>query len=559
VTLEGVNGGLGFCEKLCWARSTLGAMLPGWMGMYPQLAAMSSNSLLSNSARSSSDHLSPLIRTPPPGTIEEQKEKERAVVVRALREIAEKKAQEESDKADRPSEEKTEKKETDPDKIPRCHLHRKPNTKCKKCQAVIAFNSEEKKEKEDKAASSAAKTSAPSKPKERQSFQVSPMLKEQVVKCSYFRSLQEINSIDNLVHEVSEYADTLDVYNPGSRTDPSCFICQVLRLSQLPHIEDDMHLVVDNRQSDRCRCVGLLYLRFATAPSDLFEAFEEYLLDDMELRYTQDGQDHLTTIGEYAESLLVDEKYFETPMPRIPVKVRHYIEEKVAPMAQFRKRMEANKENITAENVYGLQVEVFLDGNWVNATAEEVLYNSPHRAKIRVALDGQGEEKETMKAHLGKVVIREVDKGGNVGREDRSRSPPRTRGGKDYDWSRHKGKSEERLVEELRQRLRDKAVCGPGRSYAKRPLSFDASMSSTALGNMSGGAGEHHQQDGQSSRRQREEQDEDDAEISRRVQQQEKDRRAQELHKVFQKYSASSSAGKSSSGSTDLPDVLRLG
>eukprot|EP00959_Pyramimonas_sp_CCMP1952_P164845 3445554-Pyramimonas_sp.AAC.1 len=63
----------------------------------------------------------------------------------------------------------------------------------------------------------------------------------------------------------------------------------------------------------------------------------------MELQYADGGKTVTTTIGEYVESLLIKDKYFNSPLPRIPVKVRQTLDKELAPLAQYRKRMDANR------------------------------------------------------------------------------------------------------------------------------------------------------------------------------------------------------------------------
>eukprot|EP00401_Gymnodinium_catenatum_P006746 CAMPEP_0117467714 /NCGR_PEP_ID=MMETSP0784-20121206/5798_1 /TAXON_ID=39447 /ORGANISM="" /LENGTH=550 /DNA_ID=CAMNT_0005261691 /DNA_START=41 /DNA_END=1690 /DNA_ORIENTATION=+ len=550
-------------------------MLPGWMGWCPQL--MSATPMLIGGAPGpapASQNDLPTLPLPSlsgASTQEEQKEKERSVVVRALREIAEKKELEKkTEKPKEPAAATAKNPEEDADKKPRCHLHRKPNPKCKKCQQVLSSQSSanDKAEDKTKASDSAKRGGSPrksAKDREKQAFNCSPMLKEQIVKSSYFRSLQEITTVEGLAVEISEYVDTLDVYNHGSKTEPSCFMCLVLRLSTLPYMDEDLHEIIDHRYDAKVRCVGFVYLRFVTAPLDLFEVFEEYLLDDMPVTYSQDGAEIHTTIGEYAEALLVKEKYFDSPLPRIPVKIRQLLEEKVAPMAQYRKRMQANRHAITSQNVDSLRVEANIDGRWVRGTANEMLNSHPSRTRIRVTLHTGAE----IKVPLGKVVIRDDSddsENESKSRKRRARSGSRSRHrdrswsrqrGSTNDWSRFKGKSDSEVVEELRSRLRESAVCGHGKVYAKRPLTFDASMSSTALPHPVN----EEKQDGPSSRRRRLEQDEFRDEEAARRKRAAEDERARQFASVYKKYcggpQASAGAARSMN-EVDAPDVLRL-
>merc|ERR1719221_324553 len=68
--------------------------------------------------------------------------------------------------------------------------------------------------------------------------------------------------------------------------------------------------------------------------------------------------------------------------------------------------------------------------------------------------------------HIGRVIL--VDKKIHTGRS-RSRSRGRT-----TDWSRDKGRSDKELVDELRSKDRDRAVCSSGKDYARKPIGYKA-------------------------------------------------------------------------------------
>lgn len=512
------------------------------------------------------------------GTAEDNKsdeDKHRAVVVKALKEIAEKEKKKEKPKEEEKKIEKPKPSDEpeDADSKPRCFLHKRPNPKCKKCQAALSHSSK-KEVREPEAPRNELPDADEVMRRQRDDrndkkvFQCSPMLKEQIIMSAYFKSLLEITGIEGLINEIIQYADTLDVYNPGSKTSPSCFMCHVFRLSTLSHIENELSLLIDNRDYAVVRCVGFLYIRFVTPPAQLWETLEEYLLDDMELIYAQDGAEVSTTIGEYVESLLIQDKYFDSPVPRLPVKVRQTIEEKVAPMLQYRKRMQANRRVIRNDNVEDMSVEVSIDGRWHKGVAKELAGNVPSRIKIRVSL----EDGRELKAHLGKVIISEAGDDSDDGgysrrrRRSRSRSPIRKRG-RDVspDWSRSKGKSDREMLQELRERAKESAVTSHGKTYARRPLAFDASMASTALPDPSRNEPDAYMRRGGGGRRISREEEEELQEAARRKQA-EDDERQRRLHSVFQKYCATPSASSGSAyaakprgDEVDTPDVLRLG
>merc|ERR1712151_1192342 len=62
------------------------------------------------------------------------------------------------------------------------------------------------------------------------------------------------------------------------------------------------------------------------------------------------------------------------------------------------------------------------------------------------------------------------------GRKARDRSRSRSRSRDRIDWTREKGKSDAELLEELRAGARERAVCGSGKDYGRRPTTFDKGL-----------------------------------------------------------------------------------
>merc|ERR1712137_149697 len=62
--------------------------------------------------------------------------------------------------------------------------------------------------------------------------------------------------------------------------------------------------------------------------------------------------------------------------------------------------------------------------------------------------------------------------------DSRSRSRSRSRGrrGRSPDWARYKGGMDSSAVDALREKAREEAVCGHGKSYAKRPTTVEGEM-----------------------------------------------------------------------------------
>ncbi|CAJ1421429.1 unnamed protein product [Effrenium voratum] len=413
-----------------------------------------------------------------------------------------------------PVEEAPKEEEVKEEAPPPCHLHpaKKPNAKCKFCQRAAkgcakaapkkpqearersAADAKEHKEAErdtDQGVLASKKKDDDEEDYSRRTFNCSPILKDQILGSSYFKSVLQLTNMDEIIAEIKNYADTLDVYNPGSSTAPSNFICQVYRIFTLPEAEDLSQLqVVLDSPTAIVRCAGFVYLRFVVPAAKLFDKLEEYLFDDMKLSYQEGGRTVNTTIGEYVEALIGREKYFNRPLPRVPVKVKQQLERELAPMSEYRKRMEAHTKS--SKKIAGTPVEVIHDGRWLPGTAVDFAGKVVKGRKVKVDLEN-GQE---VTVHTGKVVLRgdakaedkdrEKDKEekekdeARSGSEDegkkkrkrksrsRSRSRRRSRS-PSLDWCRHKGSHDKDLLEALRERAREEAVCSYSKTYSRRP------------------------------------------------------------------------------------------
>jgi len=274
------------------------------------------------------------------------------------------------------------------------------------------------------------------------------------------------------------------------------------------------------------------------------------------------------TVGEYIEALLLREKYYNTPLPRIPAAVSRKLEEHIAPLSQYRKRARANQRHFQDARG-GQEVEALVEGEWRAGRVTKVLDEVPSRLRVRVALTplesspGGGETSTSAEppqevvVHIGFVVLSGGSPDPAAGK-GRGRSP---------DWSRHKGKSTAELLEEIREKQRSSAVCSDRKEYAKRPLCFEGAL---AIKREQGSAEARLTEEetrivsssASTSRRRPTEEEEEEQERKRRRRTEEEEERQRKLKDIFEKYGQqrSTASGKGPQ-SSDLegPDKMRLG
>lgn len=393
------------------------------------------------------------------------------------------------------------------------------------------------------------------------------MLRDQILKSSYFKSLLNIGSIEALIEEIDKFADGIDVYQVGSPTSPSVFFCCAYRVFTLEPSEDELRNVVDHLESALVRCVGFIYMRFSLRPDRLWDLFEEYILDDMELQIGKGRDEVKMTIGEYVESLLMKDKYFGTPMPRVPVVLKRKLEEHIAPILQYRKRTQANRGSLALLREEATMVEVCRNGVWQRAQVIELAEGRrfhPARPKLRVRLlDADSGDRSEVFVHIGCVILSNPDPSDR--RSSRSRSRGRRRSSSSPDWLRWKGKSDEEMVRDLREKYKDEAVCSSGKDYARKPVGFEISLAlKREQGSQESRMNEEDSLAMRQASRKRVAQDDDveEREKQKRRKIQEEGERQKKLTQIFEKYGGGGQAGShGATRSRDMegPDVMRLG
>lgn len=418
----------------------------------------------------------PLAPPPQAGTSGAQ-----AVAAAAQREDERKKAQERNIREGREQAERRQKLEQ-LEKM-KCHLHKKAKDSCKFCKkykeaadeiANAQNGAKEKQEtkrrrKPDRAISEeGADPNAARGPLEianTKNFGFGGLLQTHVVECAHFKSLLTLENFDQLVDETFNFATSVEPYNTGSGTVPSALFCCVYRFFTLGLDDRMLRRLLNSQESAYLRCAGFLYVRFGLPHEALWDWLGEYVLDDEVFQPTQDS-DQKTTIGDYVESILAGDKYFNTVFPRLPNSTRRKLEEKLAPVPQYRKRTKANKEILDVYREVGTKIEACIDGDWLRGSVMELDDDRPTRIKVQVRLEDGTEDS----IHLGMMIVAD----NRTSKKARGRSRSRSPGGSRIDWSRHKGRSDKELVDELRSANREKAVCSTGKDYARKPVGYKA-------------------------------------------------------------------------------------
>lgn len=311
--------------------------------------------------------------------------------------------------------------------------------------------------------------------------------------------------------------------------------------------------LIDNTDNPYVRCAGFLFIRFGLPHDQLWPWLGEYVLDDEELRPAKDSE-YYTTLGEFCEGLLSQDKYYSTVLPRLPMSTKRMLEAKLAPIPQYRKRTKYNLDLLDVYRLENVRIEANTNGDWITGTTIELMDDAPSRLKVRVRLEDSTEDI----VHLGKVILTDRRYSGYTGtknNKNRSRSRSRDK----VDWAREKGRSDKELVDELRTKDREKAVCSSGKEYARKPVGYKAAC---ALPREQGAASYRLMEEEtfvpMKQIRRRSPSPNTQNQEFRKAPSQEHQARMQQL---FLKYGMGQTEQASSSrqGDMDAPDVMRLG
>lgn len=368
----------------------------------------------------------------------------------------------------------------------RCHLHKKPKDSCKFCkrhQEYVTKDKEDKAAAKEKFISTVVKKPTPGRSESSQgplelanpkTFGFPPMLQTHIVESTHFKTLMDFQTIEEITHEISGFVDSVEPYVQNSATVPSALFCCAYRLLTMGLTGGQLRRIIESEESAYIRCAGFLFVRFGMAPDQLWSWVGEYVLDDEELRLSgKDADAGSTTIGEYVESLLTQERYFSTVLPRLPVAIKRTLEARLAQVPQDRRRTKANTRLSDVYRQRGVKIEACIgEGEWFPGETIELLAESSSRPKLRVRIAQESGDEEEAVVHLGRVILADsrFSSRSSRGRRSRSRSP----GG--VDWAREKGKSSAELLEEHRKREQERAVCSSGKEYARRPVSFQVAL-----------------------------------------------------------------------------------
>ncbi|CRG95595.1 pre-mRNA-splicing factor 38B, putative [Plasmodium gallinaceum] len=218
-------------------------------------------------------------------------------------------------------------------------------------------------------------------------YNVNTLLRNNILSSEYFKSLSILKTYKEVVDEIHAYADHVEPYCIGSNRAPSTLFCCLYKLFTMHLSEKQLKGLIDHKDSCYIRACGFLYLRYVHSPANLWQWYESYLLDEEEFIASADKRKKVT-IGEYVQSLLSDDKYFNTVLPRLPIKIKNIYGARLMIINDHRRRLKKNKEKIS-KFVKGEPVVAYVNGEWEKGEIGGILNHGKDKVFVRIRkIDG---------------------------------------------------------------------------------------------------------------------------------------------------------------------------
>ncbi|CAM6093740.1 unnamed protein product [Calypogeia fissa] len=144
-----------------------------------------------------------------------------------------------------------------------------------------------------------------------------------ILSSDYFKELYRLKTYHEVIDEIYNQVDHVEPWMTGNCRGPSTAFCLLYKFFTMKLTVKQVQGLLNHGDSPYIRAVGFLYLRYVGDSKSLWGWFEQYVTDDEE--FAPGSNARMTTMGLYVRDLLLDQYYFDTLLPRIPVPVMRQI------------------------------------------------------------------------------------------------------------------------------------------------------------------------------------------------------------------------------------------
>lgn len=149
------------------------------------------------------------------------------------------------------------------------------------------------------------------------------VLCQNILSSDYYKELFALKTYSDVVDEIYNHVDHVEPWMTGNCRGPSTAFCLLYKLFTMKFTVKQMQDLLDHGDSPYIRALGFLYLRYVGDPKTLWEWLEPYVEDPEEFSPGSNGK--MTTMGVYVRDIILNQYYFDTLFPRIPVPILRQI------------------------------------------------------------------------------------------------------------------------------------------------------------------------------------------------------------------------------------------
>lgn len=179
------------------------------------------------------------------------------------------------------------------------------------------------------------------------SMNLNPLILANIQGSSYFKvHLFKLKTYHEVVDEIYYQVKHLEPWERGSRKTSgqtgmcggvrgvgaggivSTAFCLLYKLYTLRLTRKQVNGLLNHSDSPYIRALGFMYIRYTQPPADLYDWYEDYLLDEEEIDVKAGGGQTMT-IGHMTYQFLTKLDWFSTLFPRIPVPIQKQIEKRL--------------------------------------------------------------------------------------------------------------------------------------------------------------------------------------------------------------------------------------
>ena len=150
---------------------------------------------------------------------------------------------------------------------------------------------------------------------DKHSFNLSTLVRKNMYASRYFNDLMNLKSFNEVVSELETHCRYVEPWTIGSTSSPSTLFCCLYRIFHFKISEGQMKFMLEH-PNVYLRCLGALYLRILSDPTELWSRLKSFLTDSQPVNVNLNTT---ITFGEFIEQLLVEQSYYGVQLPRIPV------------------------------------------------------------------------------------------------------------------------------------------------------------------------------------------------------------------------------------------------